>query len=116
MFGWFRATKPFSRGIIDDSGHDMDGRVAGLLPQLPLSTRILFACFKLVYYFVEFYGNLPKPFKYGFLFFAKFTTFLLKRLNATPDGTRLAAFFICPESASALSASSALMKRSRVVP
>ena len=74
----------------------MDGRVAGLLLQLPLSTRILFACFKFVYYFVELYGNLPKPFKYGFLFFAKFKTFLLKRLNATPDGTRLAAFFILP--------------------
>ena len=66
-------------GIIDDSGHDMDDRVAGLLLQLPLSTRILFACFKLVYYFVVFYGELPKPLKHGYLFFAKFKTFLLKR-------------------------------------
>ena len=75
---------------------DLDAKAANLLPQIRLSTRVLFACFKLVYYFVEFYGNLPKPFKYGFLFFAKFKTFLLKRLNATPDGTRLAAFFILP--------------------
>ena len=38
----------------------------------------------------------PKPFKHGYLFFAKFKTFLLKRLNATPDGIRLGAFFTLP--------------------
>ena len=95
---------PHSWGIIDDSGHDMDGRVADLLSQLPLSTRVLFACFKLVYYFFEFYGNLPKPLKHGFLFFAKFKTFLLERLTATPDGIRLAAFFLLPRQAERLQA------------
>ena len=104
-------------GIIDNSGQPKgEDPVAELCAQLPVSTRILFACYKAVYHFFEAYGNLPKRFKYGFLFFAKFDTFLLKLLTATPDGTRLPAFFLLPRLGKRLEALGSLHEEDALVP